>query len=294
MPKLRVGWIGDYRRVGKRFDLAYLVAKKLNAELIVAGPVDSELYVEREEMPNFYNDVDCLLVTSEWEAHPLIVYEALACGCTPFIEVGVGDVADNKVKGVVYYNGFNVDNIVKCIRESRLQKDAIVEAGLRCIREEWTWGDVKPQYEQMFRDISGKDYPKVTYLIDHEGWSWGYMADEIRKYVWRYTNILPVNKLSPSQVAKMDFANTDLIINNVWNYFNVKTVPRLPVEKHVVAVNNPSFLHPQHAEAFYNAVGGCAALTTTSLPIAKMLRLMGRPVYYATRGIDTELFRPKP
>jgi len=285
--KVKIGWVGDFKRNGKQFDLAYLVAKQLNAELVVAGPVDSVIYVDHGEMPGFYRELDCLLVTSAFEAHPLCVYEALACGCPVLLEMGVGDCYVNNVRGVFYYKGFDVDNICKAVKSVLKHREQMSGDGVKCIQTEWNWGVVKPSYETLFRDVSGVDYPQVLWLIDVEDWSWAFMGKEMKQYVWRHLKDVYVSTVRRDYLDKV-IKECDVVMNHVWNLgdFNV------PPEKNVLCVNNPSFIHPSNAELFYKAVDGCVALTTVSLPVVDMLRFMGKPVYYASRGVDLEKFHP--
>ena len=96
--KFKVGWVGRCERGIKRFDLAKKITKQHNFNLLVAG------YKSRphDKMPNFYRSVDCLLVTSVTEAHPMVVYEAMSCE-VPVITTDVGDVSRYIIDGK---NGF--------------------------------------------------------------------------------------------------------------------------------------------------------------------------------------------
>lgn len=287
MSKTKIGWVGDYKRNGKQFDLAYLVASKLNAELVVAGPVDSSVYVERGGMPDFYRELDCLLVTSAFEAHPLCVYESLACGTPVLMEQGVGDCWVNNVKGVYYYHGFDVDNICKAVKFVVKNREQFSRDGVRCVKEEWNWGGMKSNYEQLFRGVCDADYPSVLWLIDIADWGWDFMGKDIKQFVWRNIIDMYVNTVRPDVLAKA-ISSADVVMNHVWNLGNFK----IPPHKNVLCVNNPSFLHPSNARMFYDSVNMCGAITTVSLPLMDVLKFMGKPVYYASRGVNAEVFHP--
>ena len=96
---VNVGWVGNYRRGGKNFGQAYRICQANDWNLLVAGGVDSGVFVKHEDMPDFYNTCDVLLVTSVWEAHPLVVYEALACGTPVVMGKYVGDCFRNNLTG---------------------------------------------------------------------------------------------------------------------------------------------------------------------------------------------------
>lgn len=91
-----VGWVGRTTRQLKRFGLAQRVMDNLyGANFLVADFHSDGAHknIGHRDMPQFYNSLDCLLVTSDTEAHPLVVYEAMACGI-PVVATRVGDVAN--------------------------------------------------------------------------------------------------------------------------------------------------------------------------------------------------------
>jgi glycosyltransferase involved in cell wall biosynthesis len=106
-------------------------------------------------MPVFYNGCDVLLVTSEVEAHPLVVYEAMACGL-PVISTDVGDVAENVVNGL---NGYvvNTENPVeqaitriKWLKENDELRWDMGAMSRKIIEARWTWEQVVPQYQSLW------------------------------------------------------------------------------------------------------------------------------------------------
>jgi len=289
--RVKIGWAGDYRRRGKQFDLAYLVARELDAELVAAGPHNSRIYVEHSEMPEFYRSVDCLLVTSAFEAHPLVVYEALACGTPVLMERRVGDCYVNNVRGVFYYNGFDVDNICESVKYVVENRDALSREAVKCIRDEWTWDKVAPQYHEMVEAITDVENPSILWLADVRDWAWGFMGEDVKRYVFRDMDIVYTSEMSP-QDLDMEVAVHDVVFNHPWKLVNHVNVPSLTGVVNLLCVANPAFIHPENASMFYKALVSASALTTVSKPIVDVLRFMGKPVFYATRGVNVELFHP--
>ena len=146
----RVGWVGKCDRKLKRFDLAKKITKEHNFTLHVAGFKSRP----HHKMPNFYRSVDCLLVTSDKEAHPMIVYESMSCG-VPVVTTNVGDVSRYITDGE---NGFILPiyapmsefadkiNILKNnvdLRE-KMGKDA-----RKTILERLSWEKIAEQYKPL-------------------------------------------------------------------------------------------------------------------------------------------------
>lgn len=146
-----VGWAGSMERELKRFPKAKEIAQKANVSLNVAGYKDDDTNKPHDEMPYFYNSCDVFLVTSEAEAHPMVVYEAMSCGI-PVVATNVGDISENIVDG---YNGFILDveapvsefvKKITLLRESPgLRKKMSVRAR-NTILQKWTWSKVVDQY----------------------------------------------------------------------------------------------------------------------------------------------------
>ena len=154
--KFVVGWVGRTHRFIKRFQLAQKITEEAGVTLKVAGyKAEDENYLPHQEMPSFYNSVDCLLVTSIHEAHPLVVYEAMSCGL-PVITTKVGDVEETIIDGE---NGFiipvDADSsefaaaIQRLMDNPELTKQ-IGEKARETILKKWTWNKIATQYEDLF------------------------------------------------------------------------------------------------------------------------------------------------
>ncbi len=81
-------WPADPLRDVKNFGLARAAIKMLKTEGCELSVIK---YKGLEEMPEFYNAADVVLVTSRWEGSPNVVKEALACNI-PVVSTAVGDV----------------------------------------------------------------------------------------------------------------------------------------------------------------------------------------------------------
>ena len=146
----RVGWVGKCDRELKRFYLAKKITKEHNFTLRVAGFKSRP----HHKMPNFYRSVDCLLVTSDKEAHPMIVYEAMSCEVPP-ITTDVGDVSRYITDGE---NGFILPinasisefaekiNILK--NDADLRKK-MGKAARKTILERLSWEQIAEQYKPL-------------------------------------------------------------------------------------------------------------------------------------------------
>ena len=164
-----VGWVGNVARKSKRFKLAREIASEAGLELKVAG-FEGDLAVKpgrirvgkyaHERMPAFYNSNGCLLVTSEYEAHPLVVYEAMSCGL-PVVTTKVGDVSEYITHGE---NGFLLDvdapasefaEILTMLKEDPALRERIGKAARNTILRTLKWGNIADQYRAALKLVKG-------------------------------------------------------------------------------------------------------------------------------------------
>ena len=296
---MKVGWIGNYRRAGKSFDIAFNVCKEFGHELSIAGGQDTSLYLPRSEMPSWIRKQDVIFSTSAFEAHPLVMYEALACGVPFAIERSVGDGFINNVRGVAYYQGFStkaINDSLEYIEEnhSYMSREAVKE-----IHENWLWHKIKPQYEHMFKKVSKKDNPHVTFLIDSPGWAWDHMMKEIQEHVWENMTIEYSSRRDGKWYLSNPFEETDLVVNHQLHDRRIVHLheengnkPVIPVKKHILGVNGPAFVNQKHLGSFNYLVRHCKAVTTVSKDIMRYLGFLEKRLYYCTRGIDITKFHP--
>jgi glycosyltransferase involved in cell wall biosynthesis len=138
-----VCWIGKRSRQLKHYSKAWITCKRAGVPLKTAGWIKDPDYLQQESMPDFYNSCSVLLITSETEGHPLIYYEALACG-RPVISTLVGDIPDTAKHGE---NGFYLkttdpmpqytDYLVRLRDNPELLKEMSEKARETAL--EWSW-----------------------------------------------------------------------------------------------------------------------------------------------------------
>ena len=149
-----VGWVGRVNAAVKRFHLAQMIAKRAKVPLKVAS---FENRIPHELMPDFYHDCSLLLVTSETEAHPLPVFEALSCG-VPVITTDVGDVREvisDGENGFIVPVDFGIDDVIEKInllREDEQLYNTMRQNARESILQSWTWHEVIEQYREFARD----------------------------------------------------------------------------------------------------------------------------------------------
>lgn len=108
-PKVKIGVVGRTYHTGRKGEA--LIAQVMDIKGIEwrftgAGWPGPALNLRDDQMPDFYNSLDYVLVPSLYEGGPMSVVEALACGCEviappvgwvpqfPHIEYKTGDVED--------------------------------------------------------------------------------------------------------------------------------------------------------------------------------------------------------
>lgn len=83
------------RRSLKRWELASQVVEALQSRHGVHASLKFLMNVDPSDVPLYLNAADCVLVTSAWEAGPVVLTESLACG-VPVVSVPVGYAAEMK------------------------------------------------------------------------------------------------------------------------------------------------------------------------------------------------------
>ncbi len=142
-----LGWVGSHERPLKRLYLAQEIAAKGGFNLDVAG---FKKY-PHSKMPEYYQSIDAMLVTSTHEAHPLVVYEAMSTGL-PVVTTNVGDVDRYIVDGV---NGFilpvnaSVTRFIETInwlKNDPALRSRIGDAARQTVIEKLSWSEIVKQY----------------------------------------------------------------------------------------------------------------------------------------------------
>ena len=165
-----VGWVGAVGRDSKRIGLAKKICSELGMELKIAGRGVEGLYVPHDEMPKFYNSVDVLFITSNYEAHPLVAYEAMACA-VPIVSGNVGDlweIIDNGKNGFIFdpcsqAKGFR--HALKLLRDDEELRKSMGRLAREAVLRRWKWEFIANQYRALGKAPAiGKHVPKVTVI----------------------------------------------------------------------------------------------------------------------------------
>ena len=142
-----LGWAGSHKRVLKRLPLAKTIAANGGFNLSVAG---FKQY-PHSKMPEYYQSLDAFLVTSTHEAHPLVVYEAMATGL-PVVTTNVGDVDRYIEDGV---NGFILPvnasakrfvEVINGLKNDPERRARIGEAARQTVIDKLSWSEIVKQY----------------------------------------------------------------------------------------------------------------------------------------------------
>ena len=152
----RIGWVGRPSYPIKRLDMAQRIVLSMHGSSLYVAGFYGEFefpYYSHDQMPSFYDRVDCLLVTSSFEAHPLCVYEAMAME-TPVICTDVGDVSEYIVQGM---NGYIVRSdrdlerrlvlVLESVRTRKDVRDNIGRAARATVVQRLRWDVIIEQYE---------------------------------------------------------------------------------------------------------------------------------------------------
>lgn len=152
--KFTVGWVGAMDRDSKRVGLAKKICAELGVELKIAGIGVEGLYIPHDEMPQFYNSIDALFITSRYEAHPLIAYEAMSCGI-PIVSGNIGDLWETIINGE---SGFLFDPCsqsggfraaLKILRDDEKFRKSMGEKARAAILQKWKWENIANQYRSV-------------------------------------------------------------------------------------------------------------------------------------------------
>jgi glycosyltransferase involved in cell wall biosynthesis len=112
-----------------------------------------------EKMVDFYQQIDCFIVSSETDGTPNGALEAAACG-RPVISNKIGNMPEF-IKND--YNGFLVERNVNAYVEKLLywknNRNKLIEMGNNARKEiesDWTWKKMSENYRRMFQTILNK------------------------------------------------------------------------------------------------------------------------------------------
>lgn len=296
-----VGWVGNYRRIGKRFDVAFHVCDKYGYKLRVAGFHKTMLHTPFGKMPAFYRSIDVLLVTSIIEAHPLVVYEALACE-VPVIMLRVGDCIAENLPGIHYYKALAPEIISQAIEIAYKNRKTLGQEGRREIVRRWQWKHWIPQYTKMFQVVTKKNKDmRVAIVIDKPGWAWDAMCQIIRRELletglYKTVDIYyhkGVDKKKGPYINNLQHGNYDVILNHYWHAYNHRNYRAFPHSKTIPCANGEAYKEKQWKKLFAEIVDSAPAIASVSSVIVRDLRhKFKRPIYHCSRGVDIDQFKP--
>jgi len=145
--KITVGWVGNRDRAAKRYKaiLRPLIKRCNFCNFRIVAPSKSDPTSElltREQMRDFYYDIDFFVVTSDAEGTPNPALEAMACG-VPVVSSRVGNMVEIIRDGENgrFVNGSLGSYVVALSELSDIDKDAYVGMRRKTSEyiEEWGW-----------------------------------------------------------------------------------------------------------------------------------------------------------
>lgn len=160
--KLKIGWVGNKDRKTKNFPIVRSLMKmhfdSIQFSVIAPRKGDKVLPKNRDQMRDFYQDLDFFLVTSSTEGTPNPGLEALSCGI-PIISTKVGNMVDIVKDG---HSGFFIDpnakSVVKALDViSRMPSGDIdrlsINARQSIVEGKWDWQFKKIAWLKFFEDF---------------------------------------------------------------------------------------------------------------------------------------------
>jgi glycosyltransferase involved in cell wall biosynthesis len=133
------------------------VIKATNIRFIGAvGKVTDNKIIPREKMPDYYNQIDFVIIASDMDGTPNQLLEAASCGRT-FIANEIGNVPEfaNGVNGVVVKKR-DITNYIDIINHLKDKRSRVIEMGNHAretVVNGWTWAHQSENYRSMFRSV---------------------------------------------------------------------------------------------------------------------------------------------
>lgn len=131
-----IGWSGDFNNSLKNFKLVEDACSSSRVVLVKAKDL------KREELNNWYNKIDAVVIASESEGGPLMLLEAGAVGI-PVISVPVGltreIIRDRKNGLLVERNVKSISAAIEKIKRSRSLRERLGRNLQKQITDKWTY-----------------------------------------------------------------------------------------------------------------------------------------------------------
>lgn len=230
--KLRIGVVGRTYHTGRKGESlisSLMDLQEIEWHFTGDGWPASSHYVSEEYLPNFYRDMDYILVPSLYEGGPMCVVEALACG-REVIASSVGWV--DEFPHIPFENG-NAEDLRRVLLELIEKRKKLRETVLHITWDSWAEGHDRlfrklltdfgrplPEFfdfkSQSNNNLSSKTLKPILLLHGNENKAKG--GPSLR--VPRTTLELKAYGIAAeySWISNIDFNNYDLAhIFNVWN-----------------------------------------------------------------------------
>ena len=186
-PNFVVGWAGsidNHHGNARVRELMQPAVERAGCDLILAAREQN--FITHENMPEFYQNLDCYVCTSRTEGHPLSVLEAASCGI-PILSTPVGivrELVENGTNGLIVEP--TVDSVSGAITRLRDNPDMVAKMG-RAIRqtvlEKWSWQIRSKAFKQFYDSVLSESIHhsrkrNIQWWIDHGGSEW---LEEVRR-----------------------------------------------------------------------------------------------------------------
>jgi glycosyltransferase involved in cell wall biosynthesis len=157
-----VGYVGKPVKKKGLKDIIIPACKRTGVELkIQASRYKSINKIDHSCMPDFYHDIDCVIIASVNEGTPNQLLEAASCG-RAFIGNDIGNIPE-------FYNGKNglivkkrdIDSYVDVIKTFKNNKELCCGMGIEArkeIEKGWTWKIQAENYRKMFWEVLKNGY----------------------------------------------------------------------------------------------------------------------------------------
>jgi glycosyltransferase involved in cell wall biosynthesis len=121
------------------------------------------LNLSRAETVSAVKEADLMVLTSNWEASPLVILESMAAG-TPFVTFDAGCVREHVGGRVVSSLSEMAETVIELMADSNFRRD-LGEQGKRRIAERHDWEVVVSAYENLYRRVtSGENNRKAAQI----------------------------------------------------------------------------------------------------------------------------------
>ena len=132
----------------------FIAAHDLEGQVMLRG------FQPRSSIKDWYRTADCLLMTSEWEGIPVVIYESMSMGLACVVP-GVGGIAElvTSETGVLVENSGDIEAYVRALSEMCANRDKtriMGEAGRKRIVSEFDLSRIGDDYINFYDNLLGR------------------------------------------------------------------------------------------------------------------------------------------